>query len=290
MCHVDTGERVEKCRVRGIMFRDERRFSKPVAVGDRVWCERRKTPPPVVVEVDERRNYLSRPLHERRREQIIAANLDQAVLVLAALDPPPNFRLLDRMLVACERHELRSLIVMNKIDLIADREAHRDLMAVYEDLGYPCLETSTVTGEGIDDLREGLRDSTSVFSGMSGVGKSALLTAVQPDLALRSGEVSDATGKGKHTTTHVALLKLAAGGYVVDTPGIREFGLSELEAPDVARLMVDFREQAGRCKFRRCTHTHEIDCAVKLAVEAGEIDELRYDSYLRIIESIEDAP
>ncbi|MEZ6197527.1 MAG: ribosome small subunit-dependent GTPase A [Planctomycetota bacterium] len=287
LCHVLIGEERRKCRVRGVLFRDEDAFTKPVAVGDRVRVQRQKSPPDIVVEVLPRRSRLSRPSYGRRREQVIAANLDRAILVQSVAAPALNLRLLDRMLVSPERGEFGAVIVLNKVDLLDDRSLLAPVRELYAKLGYDVLETSTITGEGIEALRTLLHEGISVFAGMSGVGKSALLTAVQPDLALTSRAVSDLTGKGKHTTTHVALLELEGGGWVVDTPGVREFGVAGLEAWEVGACFREFREFLGACRFRTCTHTHEGSCAVKQAVEDGAIHELRYDSYLRIVESLD---
>ena len=286
MCHVEGADGdVVKCRVRGTLFRDAGRFSRPVAVGDHVRYEEQREPPAVVVEVLPRKNHLSRPLPGRRRQQIIAANLDQAILVQSCHDPSFNPRLLDRMLVGCGHGEFDAVIVVNKID-VADPP---DLVEeVYRDLGYPIVLASAASGAGIDDLRRLLSDKISVFAGLSGVGKSSLLNAVRPGLSLATAEVSDATGKGRHTTTHASLLHLGSGGFVVDTPGIREFGFSDIETYAVSHHFPDFVPHLPGCRFSTCTHDHEVDCAIKDAVDEGTIHEHRYDSYLRIIGSVEE--
>jgi ribosome biogenesis GTPase / thiamine phosphate phosphatase len=288
LCHVLTEGKRRKCRVRGILFREEKQFTKPVAVGDRVRIEVQDSPPDLVVEVLPRRSRLSRPNYGRRQEQMIAANLDRAVLVQAVADPGLNLRLLDRMLVAPERGGFGALIVLNKIDLLADRSVLDPVRELYRELDYEILETSALTGEGIDELRASLSEGISVFAGMSGVGKSKLLTAIQPDLELASAAVSDATGKGRHTTTHVSLLELESGGWVVDTPGVREFGVIGLEAWEIAHCFRDLRKFAPACRFRTCTHTHEIGCEVKAAVDDDRLHPFRYDSYLRIVESLDE--
>lgn len=287
MCRVELVDGPVDCRVRGVLFRDEKDSSRPVAVGDRVVVEMRRQPPPVVIEVKERRNWLARRQERKRQTQIMAANLDQAVIVCACADPPINLRLLDRMIVAAEKAGYRSILVINKVDLLVDVADLDFIREIYEPLGYPVLLTSVHAGDGIEALRTELRDRISIFYGQSGVGKSALLTAVQPDLELASGEVSSATGKGRHTTTSVSLLRLQEGGFVVDTPGVREFGIDDMDPADVGRCFVEFLPLVDSCKFRRCTHTHEVDCAVKNAVEEEVIDPDRYDSYLRIVESLE---
>lgn len=286
MCRVELDDGPVDCRVRGVLFRDEKDFSSPVAVGDRVVVQMRRQPPPVVVEVRERRNCLVRRQERKRKRQIMAANLDQAVIVSACAEPRINPRLVDRMLVAAEHAGYRAIVVINKIDMLVDPSDLDFVREIYEPLGYPVILTSAADGAGIDRLRDELRDRISIFYGPSGVGKSALLTAVEPELALVSGDVSAATGKGRHTTTAVSLLRLGSGGFVVDTPGVREFGVDHMEPADVGRCFVEFLPLIDGCKFRRCTHTHEIGCAVKQAVSDATIDPDRYDSYLRIIDSI----
>ncbi len=286
MCQVDADGQIHKCRMRGLLFRDEKEFSRPVAVGDQVVVERLKTPPHVVVEVKERKTYLARRKAGGRSRQIIAANIDQAVMVLAVANPQLNPRLLDRMLVAAEHGGFEPLIVLNKVDLLVELSDLDPIANLYRDLGYRVLLTSTISGHGIDDLIAAVIDRISVFSGMSGVGKSALLTRIQPNLSLTSKQVSNATGKGRHTTTHASLIPLEIGGYVVDTPGIREFGLIDLEPWEVGRQFVEFRPYLLACKFRTCTHDHEIGCAVKQAVDDDKIDAYRFDSYLRILETV----
>ncbi|MCB9831492.1 MAG: ribosome small subunit-dependent GTPase A [Planctomycetes bacterium] len=286
MCHVETAEGLFKCRVRGLLFRDEKRFSRPVAVGDRVILERRDQPPHVVVEVLPRRTYLSRRRGGRGDEQVIAANVDQAILVQAVAEPALNERLLDRMLVAVEQSGFAAVIVINKVDLLEDREGLAYFVDLYRGLGYRVIETSVPLAEGVGELREALHDRISVVAGPSGAGKSALLTAIQPGLALRSAEVSQLTGKGRHTTTHASLLALEGGGWVVDTPGVREFGVLDLEAWELGHHFVEFREHLTRCRFRTCTHDHEEICGIKEAVAEGAISEERYDSYRRILASL----
>ncbi len=286
MCHVDTPKGTISCRVRGILFKQEKQFSRPVAVGDEVLIEERQTPPALVVKILPRRTYLARRKAGGRTRQIIAANIDQAIMVLAVANPQLNPRLLDRMLVAAEHGEFEPIIVLNKVDLLIDQADLTPICELYRTLGYRVVLTSTVSGAGIDELRLLLKDKVSVLTGMSGVGKSALLTSIQPDLALPSRQVSAATGKGKHTTTHASLIPIEVGGYVVDTPGIREFGIIDMEPWEVGHHFVEFRPYLSQCRFRTCTHDHESHCAVKAAVDADEIDAYRYDSYTRILTTV----
>jgi ribosome biogenesis GTPase len=282
-CRVMVGTEEVDCRIRGLLFRQEQTWSRPVAVGDRVKIARSGEGEGVVQEVLPRVRVLARPREDGRRDQLIAANVDQAILVSSVAEPAFNARLLDRLMVACEKEEFDQVLVINKVDLIESRAALDPIEEIYGPLGRHLLFTSASTGEGIAELAHLLQDKISVFAGMSGVGKSALLTAVQPDLALRSEEVSARSGKGRHTTSHVSLLALERGGFVVDTPGVREFGISGLEAHEVARCFPEFVPHAGRCRYRTCTHSHEDRCAVQEAVERGEIHPHRYDSYLRIV-------
>jgi ribosome biogenesis GTPase len=214
-----------------------------------------------------------------------ASNLDQVLIVNSTVTPELNLRLLDRILVACERSDFTAIIIINKVDLLPDRSVLAEVHRIYEPLGYQVIETSVETNEGVDDLRGQLGGKTSVLAGMSGVGKSSLLNAIQPGLQLKARSVSEATGKGRHTTTRSELLPLDGGGYVVDTPGIREFGIEDLKPYEVGLYFPEFRECRTACHFRTCTHTHEKICAVRDAVETGKIHPHRFESYLRIIES-----
>ncbi|MDE0555187.1 MAG: ribosome small subunit-dependent GTPase A, partial [Candidatus Poribacteria bacterium] len=214
--------------------------------------------------------------------QIIVANLDMLLIIFAARHPTLKLRMLDRFLVTAEASDVEPVICINKIDLAKFENVQRELN-LYEELGYKVVYTSTVTGIGIDKLREVMQNSISAIVGSSGVGKSSLLNALQPGLQLRTGEVDDRIHKGRHTTTEVVLLPLEFGGFVADTPGIRTLGLLEID--DEQGLDIYFPEMRAyipECKFAACTHQHEPACAVKRAVETRDINPLRYDSYLRI--------
>lgn len=219
------------------------------------------------------------------RVQVLAANVDQAIIVASPLDPPLRPHLLDRFIVAAHKGDLRPVLCINKMDIdLADegREAVDEVLGRYEALGYRVLRTSATSGLGIDTLRAELKDRTSVVIGMSGVGKSSLLNAVQPGMKLRTGDM-DREGRGQHTTTTAELLKLAFGGYVVDTPGIRQFELAHIAANELESLFPEFVDLVAKCRYPDCKHLQETGCAIRAAMEAGEIHPERYDSFVRML-------
>jgi ribosome biogenesis GTPase len=272
----------------------------PVAVGDRVQLTDAGDGTGLIIEVLPRRTALARRAaldHGSAgrtsaagfREQVIVANADQVVAVLAVANPLLKWELLDRYLAAAELAGLPTLICLTKADLLADdAELAENALAeaaYYRKLGYVVALISTVSGAGLAGLRESLAGKLSVFIGKSGVGKTSLLNALQPELGQRIKAVNAITGKGKHTTTHIELFDLDGGGQIVDTPGMREFGLDKLDEVDVAFGFVEMRPLLGACKFGLdCTHAHEPGCAIKRAVEAGDLSSRRYASFLRIRE------
>jgi ribosome biogenesis GTPase / thiamine phosphate phosphatase len=287
--HLDDGSALQ-ARVRGRFRLEDRDVTNPVAVGDRVRVRLEADGTGLITELHDRRNKLSRRAAGRRsgREHVIVANVDWAWCVQASKLPAFTPGFVDRFLVMAEAYGVPAGVILNKADLIL-REDHAEAMAywqaLYESLGYPVLLTSTVDGTGLEELRARLAGRISVVAGPSGVGKSSLLNAVDPDLALRTADVSAKTRKGRHTTT-VAELYRVADGYVVDTPGIREFGVRDMEPEELSGYFVEMREYLGECHFQPCTHDHEPGCAVKAAVEADEISPERYLSYLNILESL----
>jgi len=255
----------------------------PIAIGDRVGFSDLGNGAGRIMEILPRKNSLSRRAPgPKPLEQVIVSNLDQAVIVFAAARPSPSWNLMDRYLVSAEAAGIPALICITKADLMRDPSIAAEIQN-YETLGYRAVVTSAVSGEGIEAITECLKDKVSVFLGKSGVGKTTLLNAIQPGLGLRVNEVSMATGKGKHTTSYLEMFELEMGGAIIDTPGIRELGLWDVPAGDLAGLFPEMRPCLGQCRFGAdCTHTHEPDCAIKTAVAEGRIAERRYLSYVKL--------
>lgn len=237
----------------------------------------------MVEEVEERQRMFSRmaPTPRGEYQQIIIANQDQAIIVFACAEPEPNLRMLDRFLIVAEEANTPSIILFNKVDLVGIRKA-KALYGHYEEIGYRMLYTSAETGRGLDELRQVLLGKISVLAGPSGVGKSSLLNAIQPGLGLAVRDVSKATRKGRHTTVVRQLFPLDGGGYVADTPGLKALALWDIEPEEVDGYFPEIRDLVAECQFSNCMHLHEPGCAVIAAVEAGEINYERYESYIRL--------
>jgi len=276
----DAGETV--CRLRGRLKQGDSE-GDIVAVGDRVTMTPNEDGSGTIERVHERTSVFSRVRSGIKRDfrQILLANPDQVVIVFACAQPEPHLRMLDRFLVIAEKQEIGALIVANKVDLVTQEKAE-SIFGIYVDLGYPVLYTSAHTGQGVDKLRDRLKDKISALAGPSGVGKSSLLNAIQPDLGLHVRAVSEATSKGMHTTHVRELFPLDVGGYVADTPGIRSLALWDTEPEELDAYFVEMRDRVSDCKFSDCTHTHEPGCAIRQAVETGAIAAERYHSYLRL--------
>jgi len=270
------------CRLRGRLKQGDSE-GDIVAVGDRVAITPHDDGTGIIEEIHARSSAFSRIRSGIKREfrQILLANPDQIVAVFACAEPEPHLRMLDRFLVIAEKQQIGAVIVANKIDLVSQAQAEA-IFGNYVSLGYPVVYTSAQTGQGVDILENQLRDKISALAGPSGVGKSSLLNAIQPDLGLLVRTVSETTSKGRHTTQVRALFPLDVGGYVADTPGIRSLALWDTEPEELDAYFVEMRDLVPNCKFNDCTHTHEPGCAVRQAVEAGEISVERYHSYLRL--------
>ena len=257
-------------------------ITNPVAVGDRVRYE-----DDTIVEVLPRRNYvIRRSTNLSRQAHIIAANVDMAYIVVSQYFPEVKLPFLDSILVTCAVYGIPVTIVVSKTDMYRDvaPEAIAAFRSIYEGAGYPVLETSVLTGEGISSLREACSGRVNLFSGESGVGKSSLIKALDPTLDPKIGEISEAHLQGKHTTSLYQMYPLASGGYVIDSPGIRGFGLVDLEKEEIYKYFPEMLRASAGCRFTPCTHTHEPGCAVKAAVDSGEISAERYNSYLGMLE------
>ena len=242
----------------------------------------------ILVGIKERYSLLSRAAHfKSEQEQVIAANINQLVVVIAAADPPFKIRFIDRVVITAERSNINCVICINKIDLTPENNEPSEIAEFYGKLGYEVLLLSVKNAKGIEDFRQILKDKNSVLTGQSGVGKSSLLNAIQPGLGIKINEVSKKTGKGKHTTTAVQMHMLDFGGSVVDTPGIRSFGMHELLKADLIAYFPEMVPFIGQCRFNNCSHTGvEPGCKIMDAVEAGVIDTRRHDSYVAIYETL----
>lgn len=270
-----------ECTVRRVIRTMARDARNAVVTGDHVLIQPLDNLQGVIERVQPRRGTLSRGAG--RREHILVANVDQVLVVASAADPPLKQNLIDRFLVSAEKGEVAAIVCINKIDLV-EPATLQSIVGMYGRLGYEVVLTSATKSIGISRLQSLLKDCETVLTGQSGVGKTALLNAVQPGLRLQTGGISNWTRKGRHTTRRATLLELDFGGWVVDTPGIRQFELWDVMPEEVEGYFVEFRPFVTLCKFPDCTHTHESSCGVKGAVESDCISRRRYDSYLRMIQ------
>ena len=275
------GETV-RCRIRGRLRLKGVRSTNPVVVGDEVACEADEGGDYVIADILPRRNYVIRRASNLSKEShIIAANVDQALLMASLRSPETPTEFVDRFLVTCEAYKVPVTILLSKLDL-QDAEAVAEFRAVYEGAGYRVLEVSVREGRGVEEVRELLAGRTTLVSGNSGVGKSTLIQAIDPSLDIRTGEISESHHKGRHTTTFSTMYPLAGGGAVIDTPGIKGFGLIDIDEAELWHYFPEMMRVAPACRFYNSTHTHEPGCAVTEAVKAGEIAWPRYESYLKI--------
>jgi ribosome biogenesis GTPase len=272
-----------RCNYRKELFRSSERFSRPVAAGDRVMVSRPERSDPIIEEVLPRQSWISRIKGPTGEEHIIVANPSRMLIVASAADPGFRPRLVDRFLATAERASSPAIVVINKIDLVADRAPFEDWAALYRRLGYEAVLVSARAGEGVEAVRALIGDGITVVTGQSGVGKSSLLSAIAPGLELASAPVSEHSGKGQHTTTRVTLHPFGAAAFLADSPGIRSFALAEPPGPDLSMRFREFQAFIDDCRFRDCLHLDEPDCAVRAALEKGSIDPRRYQSYERII-------
>ncbi len=280
------GERTVSCRIRGRLRLKGVRSTNPVVVGDIVRCERDETGETVIADVEPRRNYIIRRASNLSKEShIIAANLDQALLVATLFSPETAPEFIDRFLVTCEAYKVPVTILLAKADLARTApEAMAAFHDTYERAGYRVIDVSATEGEGVDAVRDLLRGRTTLLSGNSGVGKSTLVAAVERTAEVRTAEISRSHHKGRHTTTFSTMYPLSEGGYIIDTPGIKGFGLIDIDDAELAHYFPEMMRWLPECRYYNCSHTHEPDCAVIEAVERGDIALSRYESYLKILD------
>ena len=284
---VKTTDELYRCTLRKSLRSDHSGYANMLAVGDEVTISHNGHAQGMVEAILPRRSALARPdAVTPYKQQIIVANVDQLLIVASWREPRFWPELVDRYLVAALRHNLLPIIAINKVDLAEDRHELDPVAAAYRAAGCTVLLTSATTGLGIESLRDILRGRTTALAGLSGVGKSSLLGAAEPGLQLKVGEVSDRKHEGRHTTTQVTLHPLAAGGFVADTPGIRELGLAGLKREELAGFYPEFAPFAKDCEYANCTHTREPWCAVKSAMRSGRLSRMRLDSYWKILDSM----
>ena len=282
----DDGETVES-KIKGNFRLKGIRSTNPVAVGDRVGIVRNQEGTAFINEIDDRRNYIIRKSPNlSKQSHIIAANVDQAVLIATVNFPVTSTTFIDRFLASAEAYRIPVVLVLNKIDLMDEDDLRlQEMMAtLYENIGYTCLQVSAETGMGLDQLKALLKDKISVFSGNSGVGKSTLLNRLIPGLSLRTAEISEAHKMGMHTTTFSEMIRLPEGGWVIDTPGIKGFGTFDMEPGEISGYFREIFHFSKDCKYGNCTHTHEPGCAVLKAVEDHYIAASRYNSYVSMLD------
>ncbi len=277
------GERLQ-CRIRGKLRLKGVRSTNPVVVGVEVSCLTDEQGSHVIIDITPRRNYVIRRASNLSKEShIIAANIDQALLLVTLRQPETAWEFVDRFLVTCEAYKIPVVILLAKSDL-QEREEVDFFRATYEPIGYRVVEVSAVTGEGVEEVHDLLVGRTTLLSGNSGVGKSTLVQRIDPTLDIRTGDISESHHKGRHTTTFSTMYPLSEGGALIDTPGIKGFGLIDIEEEELWHYFPEMMHYGRECRFYNCTHTHEPGCAVVAALEAGEISPMRYESYLKMMD------
>ena len=280
-----------ECKIKGNFRLKGIRSTNPVAVGDYVHIIINQEGTAFINEIEERRNYIiRRSSNLSKQSHILAANLDQCMLVVTVNYPETSTTFIDRFLASAEAYRVPAKIIFNKTDIYNEDELHYldALVNLYESIGYPCYKISALQGEGIQQVREALQEKVTLFSGHSGVGKSTIINAVEPRLNLKTREISEAQHQsGKHTTTYSEMFELHFGGYIIDTPGIKGFGMLDMEKEEISHYFPEMFRLLEKCQYYNCTHTHEPGCEVKRALREGEIAESRYITYLGILEGDE---
>lgn len=278
-------KKIVSCRLKGKFKIKNLKVTNPIAVGDVVLFEPSEN---IIEEILPRENYIIRQsVHKSAHGHLLASNVDQLVLIVTIRSPKTSLGFIDRFLVTAETFRIPATLVFNKQDILDEEELafQEELIELYTSLGYGCLKTSTYKLQGIDTLKDALKGKTSLISGHSGVGKSSLFNILQPDLDLATSEISDFSDKGVHTTTFAEMFELDEDTFIIDSPGIKELGLIDIEKEELAHFFPEFRDLLGQCKFHNCLHINEPKCAVKDGVENGELYISRYMSYLSMFEN-----
>jgi ribosome biogenesis GTPase len=279
-----------ECRLRGQFRNHQMRATNPIAVGDHVRYSLEDDGTGVITEILDRRNYIIRKSVNLSKEvHVIAANIDQALIIATVSQPRTSLGFIDRFLCVAEAYGIPAMVVLNKMDLHTEpeqMELNRTYEQIYVGAGYPVFQVSATKNMGIEDLKSVLKGKVSLVFGHSGVGKSTLLNAIQPELDLRTGEISDVHSKGKHTTTFAEMFELNNGGFVIDTPGVKEFGMVNMKEEELYHYFPEIFMAAADCKFGNCLHRDEPGCAVKQAVENGGIAESRYSNYISVLDTL----
>lgn len=283
---VRSGDETIDCRIKGKFRIKGITTTNPLAVGDVVDFDMEpEQGTGIITNLHQRKNYIIRKaINLSKQAQIIAANLDRALLVVTLASPRTSLGFIDRFLVTAEAYDIPACLIFNKLDLFSDEglEILADYQSIYQDIGYPCYSVSALEGTNIDEVQALLKDKVTLISGHSGVGKSSLINRLLPDLDLRTHMVSEWSDKGMHTTTFAEMFELPQGGYIIDTPGIRELGVIDIEKEVLSHFFPEMRERMNQCRFNNCRHINEPGCAVLDALEKGEIAQSRYGSYLSI--------
>ncbi|GAB3315994.1 ribosome small subunit-dependent GTPase A [Larkinella ripae] len=284
----NTDGHIYRARLKGKFKIQGLKVTNPIAVGDRVQYELEDEIENTVVitGIEPRENYIIRKsVHKTAHGHILAANIDQAVLIVTLAFPRTSLGFIDRFLVIAESFRIPTTLVFNKADILKEEglDYQREIIDLYETIGYACLETSATEGANVDAFRDLLDQKINLLSGHSGVGKSSLVNAVAPDLQLRTNEVSTFANKGVHTTTFAEMFEIAPNTFIIDTPGIKELGLADMEKEEISHYFPEMRDRLNQCRFHNCLHINEPGCAIKEAVNEGEIAESRYWSYLGMV-------
>ncbi|MBR8708743.1 ribosome small subunit-dependent GTPase A [Bacteroides pyogenes] len=286
----DDGRSIE-CKIKGNFRLKGIRSTNPVAVGDRVRIAVNREGTAYIHEIEDRKNYIiRRSSNLSKQSHILAANLDQCMLIVTVNYPETSTTFIDRFLASAEAYRIPVKLIFNKIDVYNDDELHYldALINLYSQIGYPCFQISAIEGKGIETIKKELAGKITLFSGHSGVGKSTLINSILPEVNLKTGEISAYHNKGMHTTTFSEMFPIDEGGYIIDTPGIKGFGTFDMEEEEIGHYFPEIFKASVHCKYGNCTHRHEPGCAVRQAIEQHLISESRYTSYLSMLEDKEE--